>query len=40
MSTLSRDKESCRWCLGLSSRNGFRVFELSDPKRLVVDVKH
>ncbi len=26
--------------IGLSNRNGFRVYELADPKRLVVDVKH
>jgi hypothetical protein len=26
--------------VGLSNGHGFRVYELSDPKRLVVDVKH
>lgn len=28
------------WVAGTSSPNGFRVFELSDPSRLVVDLKH
>ena len=28
------------WTLGLSSHNPFRVLELSNPSRLVVDIKH
>jgi hypothetical protein len=28
------------WLLGLAARNGYRVLELTEPPRLVVDVRH
>jgi hypothetical protein len=28
------------WVLGVSSRAGFRVFELTEPRRIVIDLRH